>query len=230
MSVKREVNLVVVGNRKVGRTNISSTFTGTDRESSFKRLRFSEQMIVKKEHDITTNARIIIKGAPRDYGRAPNIRLREDTFKEAQGYIVVFHNTQKKEKDKFPFEWYIRSSEKKPTLMIGTTIDGNTKKNPDIENYALSVGATYVVIDTTKLSDKVGEDFKLMERSICNLVFNIFGEPLLTDDIAEKKVEAEKKPEEKVEEKVEFELKTKLPFINLLDNASKMSQKTGEVA
>jgi len=231
MGVKREANLVVVGNYQVGKTNIASAFTGADRESSLQRVGWSEQMIMKKDNDVTTNAQITIKGAPRDFGRMTNHRLREQTYKEAQGYIVVFHNTDKKEKsnkDKFDFEWYLRG-EKKPTLMIGTTIDGNTKKNPEIEKFAAAYGAIYVVIDSTKLAAKDGEDFKVMEKAIRNLVFKIFGEPLLTDDVEKKEEATEKTTPEKSEEKPEMAA-AKLPFMDLFENVGKMFKKVGKVA
>jgi len=229
MGIKREANVVIVGNYQVGKTNIASTFTGADRESSVQRIGWSEQMIMTKNNDVTTNAQITIKGSPMDFGRMTNHRLREQTYKEANGYIVVFQNTDKKEKsnkEKFDFEWYLRP-DKKPTLMIGTVIDGNTKKNPEIEKFALAYGAPYIVLDTTKLSDKDGDTFKLMEKSIRNLVFKIFGEPLITDDTAEKKV-AEKK-EVKAEEKAEKPT-AKLSLGDIFDNVGKIFKKVGKVA
>jgi len=185
MGVKREANLVILGNYNVGKKNIASNFTGVAREGIVQEVGWSEQLVAKKELDVSTNASITIKSTPNDFGRMVNHRLREQTYQAAQGYIVVFHNNEARRKDnngKFDFEWYVRAQEKKPILLIGTTIDGKVKKNEEVEKYANGIGATYIVLDTTKLNVKENENYKLMEKSIRNLVFTIFKEPIITDE------------------------------------------------
>jgi len=196
MGVKREANIVIVGNYNVGKKNIATNFTGETREGVIKEVGWSEQMVTKREHDVVTNAAISIKSTPHEFGRMVNHRLRDQTLKEAQGFVVVFHNTETRKRPSkeepegmFDFQWYIRNEKenKKPLLLIGTSIDGNVKKNEEIQKYADSVGANYIVLDTRKLNEK-DENYKLMEKSIRNLVFTIFKEPLITDESAEKKI------------------------------------------
>jgi len=238
MGVKRDANIVIVGNYQVGKTNIATSFTNTKREDSMQQVEWSDQLSVSKEHDTVTNATINIKGSPQDFGRMSNSRLRNQTFSQAQAYIVVFHNTEKKDsknKNRFPFEWYVRASEKKPMLFIGTAItEEGAKRNADIEKYVNSVGGTYVVINTTNLSKKEGDDYKLMERSIQNLVFTLFKETLITNDTAEKKLvtpgEESKETTTLLHDKKETPTKGLMSFFDGMGKWFGKKQKVGKAA
>jgi len=153
--------------------------------------------------DETTNAKITIKGLPEPMGRSWNAELQTQAVNEAQGRIVVFplHNQPKKQnKNGHGFEGYIHLfSKEKPTpiLLIGTCYKGEAKEKEkkEIEKIAQTMGATFIVVELSKLEEK-GEAFKVYQRAIQNFVFQVLGEPVIPSE------PAEKEKEEKVKEAV----------------------------